>query len=608
MDNDYQVIHTSVDKVTNDIVQRSKDSRKRYLELMQQAQQDKPARSQMGCTNLAHVQAASTPDEKLILKDTNKGHNMAIVSAYNDMLSAHQPYYRYPEKIKQYIYPYGASAQVASGVPAMCDGVTQGQAGMELSLFSRDVIALSTAVGLSHQAFDGMMLLGICDKIVPGMLMGALRFGYMPGLFIPAGPMGSGISNSEKTKVRQAHIQGKVTDQELLDSEIKAYHSAGTCTFYGTANSNQMLLEAMGLMLPSAAFVHPDSADREKYNRLACQKIVELADDYEQFSLAKIVNEKSIVNALVALLATGGSTNLTIHWVAIARCAGIHITWQDIQILSDSVPLLCKVYPNGPSDINQFHAAGGTAWVFSELIKAGLMHADVLTVNGSHFLDYGKKVIFENEMPRITFEEPSNAQSEILASVEMPFDASGGIKQVIGNLGKAVIKVSAVPKDAWRVMAPAKVFTDQLDVVTEYKKGLLQQDMVLVLKAQGPKANGMPELHKLMPILANLQEEGFSVALLTDGRLSGASGKVLSAIHLVPEAANGGMIAKILDGDMIEIDANSGTVNLLDVNLKERSVDYHKAKNRGVGRELFSMFRNQVTPADEGAISIGWDE
>ena len=614
MANEYQTIHASVERVTQDIIERSKASRKRYLELMQQGQQDKPARSQMGCTNLAHVQAASSKDEKLILKDTNKGHNMAIVSAYNDMLSAHQPYYRYPEKIKQYIYPYGASAQVASGVPAMCDGVTQGQAGMELSLFSRDVIALSTAVGLSHQAFDGMILLGICDKIVPGMLMGALRFGYMPALFVPAGPMGSGISNSEKAKVRQAHIQGKATDQELLDSETQAYHSAGTCMFYGTANSNQMLLEAMGLMLPSSAFVNPDSIEREKYNRLACQKIVELADDSQQFSLAELVNEKSIVNALVALLATGGSTNLTIHWLAIARCAGIQITWQDIQMLSDSVPLLCKVYPNGPSDINQFHAAGGTAWVFSELINAGLMHADVMTVNGSHFLDYGKKVVFAsqaaftNSTPRITFEEPRNTQSDILASVETPFDAMGGIKQVTGNLGKAVIKVSAVPKDAWRVIAPARVFTDQLDVVADYQKGLLQQNMVLVLKAQGPKANGMPELHKLMPILANLQDEGFAVALLTDGRLSGASGKVLSAIHLVPEAANGGIIAKILDGDMIEIDANSGTVNVLNVNLEERSVDYQKAKNRGVGRELFSMFRNQVTPADEGAISIGWDE
>ena len=606
MNNKHPSIHASVNKVTNDIIQRSQSSRQQYLELMAQSQADKPARSKMGCTNLAHVQAASTANEKLILKDTHKGHNMAIVSAYNDMLSAHQPYYRYPEKIKEYIYPFGASAQVASGVPAMCDGVTQGQPGMELSLFSRDVIALSTAVGLSHQAFDGMMLLGICDKIVPGILMGALRFGHMPGLFIPAGPMGSGISNSEKASVRQAHVQGKASDQDLLDSESKAYHSAGTCTFYGTANSNQMLLEAMGLMLPSSAFVHPDSEDREHYNRLACQKIVELADDSSQFGMGKLVNEKSIVNALVALLATGGSTNLTIHWVAVARCAGIHITWQDIQALSDVVPLICKVYPNGPSDINQFHHAGGTAWVFSQLLKAGLMHGDVLTVNGGEFIDYGKKVEFQGS--QIRFKEPVNKQLDILATIEKPFDVVGGIKQVSGNLGKAVIKVSAVPKHAWKIKAPAKVFTDQLDVVSDYKKGLLQQNMVLVLKAQGPKANGMPELHKLMPILANLQDEGFDVALLTDGRLSGASGKVLSAIHLVPEAANGGVIAKIKEGDVIEIDANLGTVNVLGVNLDERDINYTKVKNIGVGRELFSMFRSHVTPADEGAISIGWDD
>jgi len=606
MNNKHPSIHASVNKVTNDIIQRSQSSRQQYLELMAQSQADKPARSQMGCTNLAHVQAASTANEKLILKDTHKGHNMAIVSAYNDMLSAHQPYYRYPEKIKEYIYPFGASAQVASGVPAMCDGVTQGQPGMELSLFSRDVIALSTAVGLSHQAFDGMMLLGICDKIVPGILMGALRFGHMPGLFIPAGPMGSGISNSEKASVRQAHVQGKASDQDLLDSESKAYHSAGTCTFYGTANSNQMLLEAMGLMLPSSAFVQPDSEDREHYNRLACQKIVELADDSSQFGMGKLVNEKSIVNALVALLATGGSTNLTIHWVAVARCAGIHITWQDIQALSDVVPLICKVYPNGPSDINQFHHAGGTAWVFSQLLKAGLMHGDVLTVNGGEFIDYGKKVEFQGS--QIRFKEPVNKQLDILATIEKPFDVVGGIKQVSGNLGKAVIKVSAVPKHAWKIKAPAKVFTDQLDVVSDYKKGLLQQNMVLVLKAQGPKANGMPELHKLMPILANLQDEGFDVALLTDGRLSGASGKVLSAIHLVPEAASGGVIAKIKEGDVIEIDANLGTVNVLGVNLDERDIKYTKVKNIGVGRELFSMFRNHVTPADEGAISISWDD
>lgn len=601
-----EIMNTTVDRVTQNITHRSVEGRKKYLALMASNQQDKPARSQMGCTNLAHVQAASSDNEKLILKDTNKGHNIAIVSSYNDMLSAHQPYYRYPEKIKKYLYPFGASAQVASGVPAMCDGVTQGQPGMELSLFSRDAIALSSAVGLSHQAFDGMILLGICDKIVPGLLMGALRFGHMPGLFIPSGPMPSGISNSEKAKVRQAHVQGKATDDELLESESQAYHASGTCTFYGTANSNQMLLEAMGLMLPGSAFVQPNTPERLAYDQLACQKITELAGDVSNFSMSKLVNEKSIVNALVALLATGGSTNLTIHWIAVAKAAGIHITWQDIQDLSEVVPLICKVYPNGPSDINQFHQAGGTAWVFSQLLNTGLMHGDVFASHGGVFSDYGKKAIVSKT--HIEFEAPKNQQESILASVETPFDKSGGLTVVEGNLGKAMIKVSAVPKTHLSICAPAMVFNDQLDVINAYQKGLMQKDLVLVLKGQGPKSNGMPELHKLMPVLGNLQDEGFNVALLTDGRLSGASGKVLSAIHLVPEAANEGPISKIHNGDMINIDASTGCVNIEGVDLTARDVNYQKPTNLGVGRELFSIFRNNVTPADEGAISIDWQE
>ena len=601
-----KAINETLDRVTQGIKQRSSESRKKYLALMASNQQDKPARSQMGCTNLAHVQAASSDDEKLILKDTNKGHNIAIVSSYNDMLSAHQPYYRYPEKIKEYLYPFGASAQVASGVPAMCDGVTQGQPGMELSLFSRDAIALSSAVGLSHQAFDGMILLGICDKIVPGLLMGALRFGHMPGLFIPSGPMPSGISNSEKAKVRQAHVQGKATDDELLESESQAYHASGTCTFYGTANSNQMLLEAMGLMLPGSAFVQPNTSERLAYDQLACQKITELAGDVSKFSMAALVNEKSIVNALVALLATGGSTNLTIHWIAVAKAAGIHITWQDIQDLSEVVPLICKVYPNGPSDINQFHQAGGTAWVFSQLLNSGLMHGDVLTSNGGMFSDYGKQAVVSKT--HIEFITAKNSQESILASVESPFDISGGLTVVEGNLGKAMIKVSAVPKTHLSISAPAMVFNDQLDVITAYQKGLMQKDLVLVLKGQGPKSNGMPELHKLMPVLGNLQDEGFKVALLTDGRLSGASGKVLSAIHLVPEAANAGPISKIQNGDMISINVSTGSVNIEGVDLAARDVDYEKPNNLGVGRELFSIFRKNVTPADEGAISIDWQE
>ena len=599
-------LNSTLVSVTQEIIKRSKTSRGNYLALMAQSQLDRPQRSQMGCTNLAHVQAASNESEKLILKDTHKGHNVAIVSAYNDMLSAHQPYYRYPEQLKKYFYPLGVSAQVASGVPAMCDGVTQGQSGMELSLFSRDVIAMSTAVGLSHQAFDGMVLLGICDKIVPGLLLGALRFGYLPGIFIPSGPMPSGISNADKARVRQDHAQGKASEEELLNSETQAYHAAGTCTFYGTANSNQMLLEAMGVMLPGSAFVPPNTTARHDFTELACQSLVNCANQSAQLNLANLVNEKCIVNALVALLATGGSTNLTIHWVAVAKAAGIKITWQDIQNLSAVVPLLCKVYPNGPDDINQFHQAGGTAWVFQQLLKNGLMHGDILTVTGEPFKRYGQTSQVKNK--KLAFSEVSNSNEDILASVEKPFDETGGIKVVSGNLGKAIIKVSAVPKQLWALTAPAKIFTSQQAVQQAYHKGELNCDHVLVLKGQGPKANGMPELHKLMPVLANLQDAGFKVALLTDGRLSGASGKVLSVIHLVPEAANGGAIAKIEEGDIIEIDSNRGHLNVLGLDLTKRTAQFTKHKNMGIGRELFSVFRTHVTPADEGAISINWDE
>jgi phosphogluconate dehydratase len=599
-------INKTVKAVTQNIIDRSQSSRQSYLALMAQSQSDRPQRSQMGCTNLAHVQAAASEHDKLIIKDTSHGHNVAIVSAYNDMLSAHQPYYRYPEKLKEYFYPLGVSAQVASGVPAMCDGVTQGQTGMELSLFSRDVIAMSTAVGMSHQAFDGMVLLGICDKIVPGLLLGALRFGYLPGIFIPSGPMPSGISNADKAKVRQDHAQGKASDKELLDSETHAYHTAGTCTFYGTANSNQMLLEAMGLMLPGSAFIPPNTDTRDDFTLLACQSLVNCANDANKFSLANLVNEKCIVNALVALLATGGSTNLTIHWVAVAKAAGIIITWQDIQDLSAVIPLLCKVYPNGPDDINQFHQAGGTAWVFQQLLINGLMHGDVLTVTGDPFDQYGQASHVKDK--KLVLSEVKNSNENILASVEKPFDESGGLKVVDGNLGKAIIKVSAVPKTHWKIKAPAKVFTSQKAVQEAYHQGVLNCNHVLVLKGQGPKANGMPELHKLMPVLANLQDAGFKVALLTDGRLSGASGKVLSVIHLVPEAANFGAISKIENDDLIEIDANHGRVNVLDLDLNTRTAQFIKHKNMGVGTELFSVFRTHVTPADEGAISINWDE
>lgn len=604
------MIHSEVQAVTDAIIERSKDSRNAYLALLEQNQLDKPSRAQMGCTNLAHVQAASSEREKLILKDTSAGANVAIVTAYNDMLSAHQPYYRYPEKLKQYLYPHGISAQVAGGVPAMCDGVTQGQPGMELSLFSRDVIALSTVVAMSHQAFDAMMLLGICDKIVPGLLMGALRFGHMPGMFVPAGPMPSGISNAEKAKVRQEHVKGNATDAELLESEAAAYHSSGTCTFYGTANSNQMLLEAMGLMLPGSAFVQPLDDQRELYNRWACDALADLCRQPHEMAFGRLVNEHTIVNALVVLLATGGSTNLTIHWIAVAKAAGIQINWDDLQRLSKVVPLICKVYPNGPSDINQFHNAGGTAWVFSELLNAGLMHGDVLACTGETFMEYQSRYELSDSQTGLGIHAAhvENKNDAILSSADTPFSENGGLVQLSGNLGKAVAKISAVPKHCWQISAPAKIFHDQADVLAAYQAQTLNQDFVLVLKGQGPKANGMPELHKLMPILGNLQDAGFKVALLTDGRLSGASGKVLSAIHLVPEAANGGFIAKLRDGDAIEIDALQGEMNALNVDFDQRSLEYQAPKQLGVGRELFSVFRHQVTPADEGAVSINWEE
>ncbi|MGK0445263.1 MAG: phosphogluconate dehydratase [Bermanella sp.] len=606
------MINKVVARVTKDVEQRSRTSRQAYLDLMDSMAQDKPTRGQLGCTNLAHVMASQSDEGKLILKDTTSGLNVGIVSAYNDMLSAHQPYYRYPEMIKQHLYRHGISAQVAGGVPAMCDGVTQGYAGMELSLFSRDTIALSTAVALSHQSFDSMMLLGICDKIVPGLLMGALRFGHLPAIFVPAGPMSTGISNSEKAKVRQQYVEGSVTDKELLESEVAAYHSPGTCTFYGTANSNQMLLEAMGLMLPGSAFEQPTSNMRETFNQQACDQIasntqLSMLKQNKAIQLGHMVNEKSLVNAIVALLATGGSSNLTIHWIAIAKAAGYILTWQDMHDLSQVVPMICKVYPNGKADINAFHQVGGTAYIFHELLNAGLMHGDVLTVTQKTF---AQDIVHSMRHWQSYYAKQLNEtlRSDVLATCKKPFDDKGGLTLLSGNLGQAIVKVSAVQDEFRSIQAPARVFTDQLDVIEAFQKGELNQDVVVVLKAQGPKANGMPELHKLMPVLGSLQDHGFHVALLTDGRLSGASGKVLSAIHCVPEAAAGGMVNRIEDGDMIHIDAHTGHMNVLDVDLDGRESKAQSHVQKGVGRELFSVFRKHVTSADKGAISIDWEE
>ncbi|MCP5326519.1 MAG: phosphogluconate dehydratase [Oceanospirillaceae bacterium] len=598
-------MHTQISEITRQIRERSQSTRDAYLQLIRSQRQQQPNRHQLGCTNLAHVMASADDAEKVILKSGQKA-NIGIITAYNDMLSAHQPYYRYPELLKAQLYLHGLSAQVAAGVPAMCDGVTQGYAGMELSLFSRDVIALSTAVGLSHQAFDGVLYLGICDKIVPGLLMAALRFGHLPALFIPAGPMPSGISNAEKSKVRQAYASGSASADDLLNSEMAAYHSAGTCTFYGTANSNQMLLEAMGLMLPGAAFVHPQDELRNLFNSAACERMAAIhALASTALPIGELVDEKVIVNALVMLLATGGSTNLTIHWIAVARAAGILINWQDMHALSALVPLLTRIYPNGAADINQFHQAGGVAYVIAQLMDAGLLHADVKTVAGDGLQRYG--LYPQLQQNQLVYQSAFNQAADILATHQNPFAKEGGIKCLRGNLGEAIIKISAVEKKHWYVQAPACVFTDQAEVLAAFTRGELNKNCIIVLQFQGPRANGMPELHKLMPALGVLQDRGFKVALLTDGRLSGASGKVPAAIHVTPEAACGGMIAKIRDGDLITLDATKGTLILHNVNLQSREPALAPVAVMGVGREMFNIFRRNAGPANEGAISIQWD-
>jgi phosphogluconate dehydratase len=607
-------MHTVVDAVTQRICDRSKASRAAYLSAMEAAAVKGPVRGTLSCTNLAHDYASATDDEKLILKSSHRSANVAIINAYNDVLSAHAPYRDYPEKLKAFLAEKGHVAQMAGGVPAMCDGVTQGQTGMELSLFSRDVIAMSTAVALSHQVFDGSLMLGICDKIVPGLMMAALRFGHLPTIFVPSGPMHSGISNSDKAKTRQAFAKGEVGEAELLDSEMGSYHSEGTCTFYGTANSNQMLMEIMGLQLPGSSFVNPDSPIRDKLTQYAAHRLAEitaLAPDY--MPIAQIVDEKAIVNAVVGLLATGGSTNHSIHLIAIARMAGVLIDWQDMSDLSDVVPLMTRMYPNGSADVNAFERAGGMPFLMRELLDAGLLHEDVNTVLGHGLRQWCQSPALDNE-GALTW-VPVVAESgdlSVLAPAHAPFLREGGMKLVSGNLGRAIMKVSAVPDDRWVIEAPARVFTDQQQVLTAYQSGELNKDVVVVVKGQGPKANGMPELHQLTPALTNLQEQGFKVALLTDGRLSGASGKVPAAIHLSPEALDDGPIHAIEDGDVIRIDGHHGSVEILSSEFEERLKQEREPLNTaanasGVGRELFAGFRKLAGPADEGAISLGWE-
>ncbi|EGM69960.1 phosphogluconate dehydratase [Shewanella sp. HN-41] len=599
------IMHSVVQAVTDRIIVRSKASRAAYLAALNDARNHGVHRSSLSCGNLAHGFAACNPDDKNALRQLTKA-NIGIITAFNDMLSAHQPYESYPELLKKACQEVGSVAQVAGGVPAMCDGVTQGQPGMELSLLSREVIAMATAVGLSHNMFDGALLLGICDKIVPGLLIGALSFGHLPMLFVPAGPMKSGIPNKEKARIRQQFAQGKVDRAQLLEAEAQSYHSAGTCTFYGTANSNQLMLEVMGLQLPGSSFVNPDDPLREALNRMAAKQVCRLTEMGSQYSpIGEIVNEKSVVNGIVALLATGGSTNLTMHIVAAARAAGIIVNWDDFSELSDAVPLLARVYPNGHADINHFHAAGGMAFLIKELLDAGLLHEDVNTVAGFGLHRYTQEPRLLDGELRWVDGPTVSLDAEVLTSVASPFQNNGGLKLLKGNLGRAVIKVSAVQAQHRVVEAPAVVIDDQNKLDALFKAGALDRDCVVVVKGQGPKANGMPELHKLTPLLGSLQDKGFKVALMTDGRMSGASGKVPAAIHLTPEALDGGLIAKVQDGDLIRVDAITGELSLLvsETELAARAVgevNLHRSRY-GMGRELFSALRANLSSPETGA-------
>ena len=604
-------LHPVIEQVTQRIRERSTVLRNNYLARIEQFQGRGPRRAQLSCANQAHANAAAETRAKIWLNQAQKP-NIGIVTAYNDMLSAHQPYAAYPDQIKEAALRCNATAQVAGGVPAMCDGVTQGRPGMELSLFSRDVIAQATAVALSHDAFDAAICLGICDKIVPGLLIGALAFGHLPTIFIPAGPRGSGLSNNDKATVRERFAQGKATQQELLEAENAAYHGAGTCTFYGTANSNQMLLEAMGLHLPGASFVHPSSPLRRALTDAAVEQVVQLTEQGGQYTpIGHVVNEKSIVNAIIALLATGGSTNHTIHWIAVARAAGILINWQDFDELSAVIPLLTRVYPNGTADVNDFEDAGGPVFVLRELLAAGLMHGDVQTVYGNQGL-HGHTKQPALEQDKLVWQDlpAQSTNPAVVRPVSDPFATTGGLRLLKGNLGRAIIKASAVPADAWLIRAPAKVFMSQESLVAAFKAGELNQDFVAVVVFQGPQANGMPELHHFTPVLGSLMTAGFKVALVTDGRMSGASGKVPAALHISPEAAQGGPLARVRDGDIIELDVSGGVLRVLvpDAEFAARTPRVLRPANEDgtadFGRELFVNQRRFVSAPEHGASTL----
>ena len=598
-------MHKKLLEVTQDIINRSKISREIYLKRIDEAHKNKPQRGALSCSNLAHAIAPCSAHEKEHLTKM-QSENIAIVSAYNDMLSAHQPFVNFPPLIKRALNLAGADAQFAGGVPAMCDGVTQSQPGMELSLFSRDNIAQGTAIALSHNMFDGAVMLGVCDKIVPGMFIGAMKFGHLPIVFAPAGPMESGISNSEKAKIRQEYAQGKVNREQLLKAESASYHSSGTCTFYGTANSNQMLMEIMGLHLAGGSFVNANTPLRDALTEAISLKLLELSplrDGY--MPIGKMIDEKSFVNAIVGRLATGGSTNHTIHLIAMARSCGITLSWDDFDTLSSIVPLLCRMYPNGSADVNHFHSAGGMAVVIKELLDAGLLHEDVNTVMGYGLKNYLKEPFLKDGKLVYKDSIETSADTSVISSVKKPFDIQGGLRVLDGNIGRCVIKTSALKDDNRIINAPAKVFYSQEALKEAFSKGELNSDFIAVLPYQGPKSNGMPELHGLMPSMGALQDNGFKVAIVTDGRMSGASGKVASAIHLCPEAKDGGVIAKIIDGDMITMNCDDGSLvlHVAEDELQKRQINLPDLSGNmyGVGRELFSMMRKVVNSAEEGA-------
>jgi phosphogluconate dehydratase len=607
-------LHPILAAVTDRISERSRPTRQAYLQQVDAAAQRDPGAQRLGCANVAHAFAAMPEADKgrataldKIKVVAPRAPNIGIVTAYNDLLSAHAPLQHYPDVIKDEARKLGATAQVAGGVPAMCDGVTQGTPGMELSLFSRDVIAMATAVSLSHDVFDAALMLGVCDKIVPGLLIGALQFGHLPTVFVPAGPMTSGLSNSAKSKVREQAALGLVGRPELLEAESAAYHGEGTCTFYGTANSNQMLLEAMGLHVPGTAFINPGEGVRQELTREAARTVLALVKGQNFTPIGHLVDERCIVNAMVALLATGGSTNHLIHWVAVARAAGIVIDWDDFSALSDVVPLLARVYPNGSADVNQFQAAGGPGYVIRELLDAGLMHADVLTVRAGGLREFTRIPTSQNGQLAWT-DTGGTKDDTVVRPSSSPFSPSGGLKLLQGNLGRSVIKISAVPEALHTIEAPARVFNSQDELQQAFKAGELDRDLVCVVRWQGPQANGMPELHKLTPPMAVLQGKGFKVALVTDGRMSGASGKVPAAIHVSPEAAAGGPLAKVQDGDVIRLDGVNGLLQVLVSEaewaarpLAQMPPELRAGNGVGMGRELFANLRRNALKAEEGA-------